>query len=302
MTPLAAADLDRIITNSADLMSAQYVFPETGTKLADLLRANLRDGRYAGAGVTELSALVTTDLQSANGDRHLRLKHHDDEIPDLPSEEMTVAMFAAQAARTLGGVAAVERLAGPNGTTVARIEINPILFPPTMAGDAVAGAMQVAAPADALVLDLRKTLGGDPTMVAFICGYLFDEPTHLIDIYERVGDRTTQSWSAPYVPGRRFGGTKPVFVLTSGTTFSGGEELAFDLQRRKRATVVGERTGGGAHPRVGHRLHPHLELTIPTGRALDPVAGDNWEGIGVLPDVEVPAEGALKAALDRLAG
>ncbi len=290
-------DIDLLITTSADLVESQYVFPEIGTTLAELLRANARAGRYAGADVPELSRRVTEDLQSANGDLHLRLKHHAEPIPDLPSEEMTIAMFTEQAARTLGGIAAVERLAGPNGASVARIEIHPLLFPPSMAGDAVAGAMQVAAGADALVLDLRGTVGGDPSMVAFLCSYLFDEPTHLIDIYQRVGDRTTQSWTQPYVPGRRFGGTRPVFVLTSRTTFSGGEELAFDLQRRGRATVIGERTGGGAHPRVGHRVHPHLELTIPTGRALDPEKGDNWEGTGVHPDVETPADEALRAAL-----
>jgi hypothetical protein len=293
-------DIDLLITTSADLVESQYVFPGIGVELAGLLRANARNGRYAGAGVPELSALVTDDLQSVNGDLHLRLKHHVEPIPDLPAEEMMVAMIAAQAARSLGGVAAVERLAGPDGATVARVEIDPLLFPPSMAGDAVSGAMQVAAGADVLILDLRKTLGGDPTMTAFLCGYLFDEPTHLIDIYERVGDRTTQSWTSTDVPGRRFGGTKPVFVLTSAATFSGGEELAFDLQRRGRATVIGERTGGGAHPRTGHRVHPHLELTIPTGRALDPVAGDNWEGTGVCPDVETPAGEALAAALTRV--
>src|SRR5689334_2960725 len=136
MNALAAPDIDRIVATAADLMSARYVFAETGAKLADLLRANLRAGRYAGADVTGLSALVTEDLQSANGDKHLRLKHHADEIPDLPSEEMMTAMFTEQAARALGGVAAVERLAGPNGGTVARVEIAPILFPPAMAGDA----------------------------------------------------------------------------------------------------------------------------------------------------------------------
>ncbi|GAA0898126.1 S41 family peptidase [Virgisporangium ochraceum] len=293
-------DIDRIVTSSARLIEEQYVFPEIGTKLADLLRANLREGRYADADVPGLSALVTADLQSANGDLHLRLKHHAEEIPDKPSEELTVAMFTERSARDLGGIAAVERLVAADGSTVARLEITPLLYPPSMAGDAMAAAMQLVATADVLVLDLRNTVGGDPTMVAFVCGYLFDEPTHLIDIYQRQGDRTTQSWSSPYVPGRRFGGTRPVFVLTSRRTFSGGEELAFDLQRTGRATVVGERTGGGAHPRGGHRMHPHLELTIPTGRALDPETGGNWEGTGVHPDVETPADEALATALRRV--
>jgi C-terminal processing protease CtpA/Prc len=107
------------------------------------------------------------------------------------------------------------------------------------------------------------------------------------------------------VPGKRFGGTKPVYVLTSPRTFSGAEELAYDLQQLGRAVVVGERTGGGAHPRRGFRVHPHLEATIPTGRAINPVSGTNWELVGVTPDLEVPADEALvhahREALRKLA-
>jgi C-terminal processing protease CtpA/Prc len=137
-------------------------------------------------------------------------------------------------------------------------------------------------------------------MAAFVCSYLFDEPTHLIDIYERDGDRTVQSWTLPHVPGERCGGTKPIVVLTSATTFSGGEGLAYNLQQHGRATVVGERTGGGAHPRIGIRLHPHLEFTVPNCRASHPGTGENWEGVGVAPDVEVPAADALATALARI--
>jgi hypothetical protein len=284
-----------LIETAAGLVAERYVFPDIGTRLDALLRERLAAGRYAGTDGVTLAERVTEDLQSINGDRHLRLKHHVEELPDLPGPEMMVAMFTAQAARTMGGIARVERLDG----NVALLEINPLLFPPSMAADAVAGAMQIVAPADALVLDLRRTVGGDPAMAAFLCSYLFDEPTHLVDIYQREGDRTVQSWTLPHVPGKRFGGTKPIHVLTGPTTFSGGEALAFHLQQHGRATVVGERTGGGAHPRTGHRLHPHLELTIPTGRPVHPGSGRNWEGVGVQPDVDVPAESALEVALAR---
>jgi C-terminal processing protease CtpA/Prc len=119
-----------------------------------------------------------------------------------------------------------------------------------MAGEAIVAVMQVVARADQLIIDLRRNAGGDPTTVALVCSYLFDEPTHLITISGRDGSRTFQSWTLPYVPGSRFGGVKPIWVLTSSSTFSGGEELAYDLQQHGRATIVGERTRGGAHPRT----------------------------------------------------
>jgi C-terminal processing protease CtpA/Prc len=208
--------------------------------------------------------------------------------------------MAAWAQRTAGGIARAEWLDG----NVGYLDLRPLLFPPSIAGEAVAAAMTLIAPADALLIDVRQCLGGDPGMVAMLCTYLFGaEPVHLIDMISRpAADGTAQirqSWTMPFAPGRHFGPDKPVFVLTSGTTFSGGEELAYDLQQLGRATVVGERTRGGAHPVEGFRIRPHLQATIPIARSLSPVSGGNWEGTGVLPDVPVAAGEALDAACLR---
>ena len=196
------------------------------------------------------------------------------------------------AERSLGGVPNLRALDGG----VALLELAPLLFPVEMSGEVVTAALTLVADAEALIVDLRNNRGGDPSTVALICGYLLDQPTHLNTMYFREGDRHDQSWSPAHVPGKRFGGTKPVFVLTSGRTFSGAEELAYDLQQLGRATIVGERTGGGAHPRRGFKVHAHLEATIPTGRAVNPISGTNWELVGVVPDIEVPEAEALERA------
>jgi len=94
---------------------------------------------------------------------------------------------------------------------------------------------------------------------------------------------------------KRFG-NKPVYALISKITFSGGEGFANILQTRKRATIIGEKTDGGAHPGASYRLHPHFEVFIPIGRAINPVTGTDWEGIGVTPDISIPPEQAFKAA------
>jgi C-terminal processing protease CtpA/Prc len=91
-------------------------------------------------------------------------------------------------------------------------------------------------------------------------------------------------------------------VLTSGQTFSGGEEVAFDVQDLDRGRVVGERTRGGANPREGFAVHPELELAVPVARAFSPRTGASWEGVGVAPDVECTAEEALDRALALLGG
>ena len=150
---------------------------------------------------------------------------------------------------------------------------------------------------DAIIFDLRDNRGGDPKMVAMIASYLFDDATHLNDLYNRKEDSTTQYWTLPYVPGEMLANT-PAFVLTSKSTFSGAEEFTYDLKELKRATIVGETTGGGAHPVSGHRIDDHFMIGIPFARAVNPVSKKDWEGTGVEPDVKVDASDALNRAIE----
>lgn len=162
-------------------------------------------------------------------------------------------------------------------------------------GVTATAAMNFLGNADAIIFDLRDNLGGDPKMVAFLATYLFAGPTHLSDLYDRKKDTTTQYWTLPFVPGKTMAG-KPIFVLTSKRTFSGGEEFSYDLKVLKRATIVGETTGGGAHPVAAHRIDDHFIIGVPFARAVNPTTNTNWEGVGVEPDVKVPAEEALDVA------
>ena len=161
--------------------------------------------------------------------------------------------------------------------------------------------MALVADADALVLDVRECRGGDPDTVQLLLSHLVgEEPVRLVDIESRV-EGLRQRWTHP-VATRRFGPDKPVVVLTSAATFSGGEEVAFDVQLLGRGQVVGERTRGGANPRQGIAVHPQLELAVPVARALSPRDGSSWEGVGVRPDLECPAHEALERALALLRG
>jgi peptidase S41-like protein len=287
-----------VLAGVIDLLRRHYVFPDVARELA----AKLADGRYPDLGdLPGLAAAVTADLQSVNGDKHLRLLYHADALPAGHGEDdVEMEQLRRWADSCCGGVARAERLPG----NVSHLDLRPLLFPTPVAGDLVAAAATLLATTDALLVDLRGCLGGEPGMVAMIMSYLVDEQLELTGTYERDSDRVRQLWTLPYVPGRRFGGAKPVFALTSATTFSGGEALAWDLRHRRKAVVVGETTRGGAHPRRGFRVHDHLEATIPVARAVDPQTGDNWEGTGVAPDVAVAAaearDTAYRMALQQL--
>ncbi|MEV5596383.1 S41 family peptidase [Streptomyces sp. NPDC052496] len=290
-----------VIDETVRLLTEHYVFPETAEQLAGLLQRRLAEGAYDVDDTEELARLVTTDLQSVNGDRHLRLKHHADPV----SPERGAATWDAMRRdfdTSLGGAPRVELLDGG----VAVVELAPMLFPLEWAAEPLSAALTLASRAQALIVDLRANRGGAPDTVAFVCSYLLDERTHLNTMYWHGDERSEQSWSLPHVPGARFGGSKPLYVLSSGSTFSAAEELAYNLQQLGRAVVVGERTRGGAHPCQGWTVHPHLEATVPVGRAVNPASGTNWEGTGVQPDVPCAAADSLDhahaLALGRLAG
>jgi C-terminal processing protease CtpA/Prc len=137
--------------------------------------------------------------------------------------------------------------------------------------------------------------------IGFISSYLFDKPVHLNDFFVRETGRRQSFHTTENVDGRRYGQSKPVYILTSNRTFSAAEEFTYNLKNLKRATIVGETTGGGAHPGGVRRINDHFGIWLPTGRAINPITGTNWEGVGIAPDIAVDPTEALPAAhLDAL--
>ncbi|MFD2083511.1 N-terminal domain of Peptidase_S41 [Actinopolymorpha cephalotaxi] len=294
---LSPQQIETVVASTADAVEAEFFAPSRGCAIAAHVRRLATEGHYTGlCDPAALAERVTADMQAVQPDLHLRLVFRPDGVIDQTDEAAEDAFWQEEARRTAGGVRGVHRLDGD----IALLDLAPALSDPRYGGEAIVAAMQLVADAAALVIDLRDNRGGTPEAVALICGYLFGpEPVHLIDVESAAG--THQHWTPAWVPGRRFGPDKPLLVLVSGWTFSGGEELAFDLQELGRARVVGEQTRGGAHPRVGVRVHSHLEATVPCARSVSPRSGTNWEGVGILPDLPVAADEALDVALRHLA-
>jgi hypothetical protein len=288
---LAAQVLDTqaradVIEAVIEQLGRAYVFPETADRMAADLRSRLGRGEYeASAAVQAFAERLTEDLQSISHDKHLRVRVGGP--PSVPAGGGSVMPPASPFGRT-------ERLDGD----VALVEITTFAMPPGQVRDAVRDVMTEAADARAIIFDLRRNGGGTPGLVALISSYIFDdEPVHLNSLYWRPSDTTQDFHTNPAVEGRRFGGEKPVYVLTSSRTFSAAEEFTYNLQTRKRAVIVGETTGGGAHP-GGFVALPHgLGMFVPSGRAINPITGTNWEGTGITPDVPVAADEALERAL-----
>jgi hypothetical protein len=300
-----AATRARVVDRAAVLLDSFYVFPDVAKRMGDSARAHLARGDYDryDSGLT-FAGRLADDFTAVSHDKHLRVNFAAGGLPpQFGAATAPAAPSADEVARERRRLEEencafekVERLVGNVGYLKFDAFNDADLCAPT-----VAAAMTFLAGTRAMIIDLRQNGGGQPKMVALVASYLFDRRTHLNDLWTRSTNTTQEFWTSDTVAGRRFGGAKPVFVLTSARTFSGAEEFTYDLKSLRRATIVGETTGGGAHPVRGRRIDDHFMIGVPFARAINPITRTNWEGVGVEPDTKVPAKDALGAALALLA-
>lgn len=299
---LDAATRREVLTEAAALIEARYVYPDRGSELAATLRSDAAAGRWDRLlNPEEFADAVTRRMRGLTGDGHLALDYREEALPDdaalAEAEYGTEEMERWYGAHINHGFRRIERLEGNVGYLDLRV-----FAPVAMAGDVAAAAMTLLAQSDALIIDLRQNGGGHGDMAALLAAYVLDGSREISGTYNRPQDRLTRSTTPAWVPGRRYGGDKPLYILISERTFSAAEGFAYDLQALGRATVVGERSGGGAHPFEYRPVHPHFVLSLAESRSINPVTGGDWQGTGVTPDEPAPAADALQRALELIAG
>ncbi len=296
---LDASKKQAIVDEVSALLNKEYIFADTAKKMEEALRAQLKGGNFdTAASAPAFAQAVSRVLSLVSKDGHIGFAFNPALAEDIrrlqgQSEEEAKRVRERrelEARRNNYGFRKVERLDGNVGYLDFRMFASP-----DQAGPTAIAAMNFLAHCDAIIVDLRQNGGGNPAQIQLISSYFFDKPVHLNDLYARAADRTENYWTLPYVPG-----PKPVdadlYILTSAGTFSGAEEFTYNMKNLKRGTVVGEKTGGGAHP-TGTRIVQHdFVLRVPYARAINPVSKTNWEGTGVTPDIAVPAAEAFDQA------
>lgn len=292
---LTAAQRKSIVETLIKELKAKYVFPEVAEKVGLALTAKLAKGGYeAATTVQDFAEALSKDLRELGKDGHFRVRFAPDFKPqdddEKPPTKEEIEEGRQQAARRAFGIAKVEQLPG----NIGYLDIRGF-GPAEFVGPAFSAAITLLSGTEALILDLRQNGGGQPESVAYLLSHFFPlgDSRHLNSIYNRPRDTTRQFWTSPSA-GPRY--ANPVYVLTSARTFSGGEECAYDFQTQKRATLIGETTGGGANPGGPVALGHGFLAFVPTGKAINPITRTNWEHVGVKPDVPVPAAEALRAA------
>jgi len=274
-----------------------YVFPDVAKEMEEFLRKKLKDGDYDS--ITDPRAFTRVlrgDLIKISQDRHFNVVYAPEpsmrmERPDPEEEKKREEQRIRQLEYDNYHFKKAERFDG----NVGYLRFDG--FADTLyAGDTAVAALQFLKNCEAIIIDLRYNGGGGADMIQLILSYFFKERTHINSWYIRREDKTVQSWTSTYVPGKKLLDTD-LYILTSSRTFSAAEEFIYDLKNLDRATLVGETTGGGGHMVTFERNDElKIEFKIPYNRAVNPYSGDNWEAKGIEPHVKCQAEEALDKA------
>ncbi|WP_052141217.1 S41 family peptidase [Pseudoalteromonas piratica] len=275
-----------------------YIFPKKAEQFAIHIKAQQAQKAFAKINDCDSFAnIINEQLMKITDDKHLHVVYSPHPIPDeTPESKAAFAAHEAEFMKSLNyGFEKVQRLPFNIGY------INLLLFAETaQGGPQLASAMNLLSYTNALILDLRESRGGEPAMVDLITSYFMDERTNTSDIYYRKEDRLEKRFTVNQVSGKHYGQQRPVYILTSQDTFSAAEDLAYTLKHLNRAVIIGEVTGGGAHPGDMIKLTSHFESFIPNGRSINPITKTNWEGVGVQPNIKTAADKALNAAQQHI--
>jgi hypothetical protein len=288
--PLDKDERQAVVTRAGELLADQYIYPDRALAAQARINQALAAGAYDG--ITDPAAFaqsVTDDLRAVLHDKHVRVAY------EGPQGQPAASQASASAPpSTEGGFVRVDRLKGNIGY------IKLLSFPfPGIFEPAAEAAMRDVAGTDALIIDMRDNGGGSAESDSYFGSFFFDpkKPVQLNSIVNRKAGTNefavTEFWTKP-APSPYL---KPVYILTSARTFSGGEAFVYDLQAQKRARIYGETTGGGANPGGGRHLNARFGMFIPNGRAENPITKTNWEGTGVVPDMPMDAKLAFQAAM-----
>ncbi len=268
-----------VIEQVVELVNDNYVFPDVAKTTGESLVKKLKEGRFDNdSTIAAFAKSLTEEVQLINHDKHMRIRPQTAGSPGVFNNSTNDAGFKE-----------VKML----DNNIGYIDLR-LFFPPSIAAPVADKSFKELAGAKAIIIDLRNNGGGSPDMVQYLCSYFFDKKIHLNSLYSRLTNSTREFWTIDV------NGTKmpdiPLFILTSKRTFSGAEEFSYNMQTQKRATLIGETTGGGANPGGIFRINDDLGIFIPTGRAINPITGTNWEGVGVKPAIAVPVDEALEKA------
>lgn len=286
--------VENIIDSISGLLNQYYVFPDVAKKIEVQLKAEFTKGSFNSIKSDEdLAEKIHLEMESIAKDLHLRFWVAGNSIPSVLNRKRN-ANYNYQNVSDIQEFGFLRT--GKMDNDIGYLEI--FGFPPINSSkESIDAAMKCLTDSKVLIIDVRRNGGGMPEAIRYICSYFFEEPTHINSIYWRYLDKMEDFITLKEVSGRKMSDI-PILVLTSSNTVSGGEEFAYNIQTQKRGVLIGEVTAGGANP-CDVINFDKFRISIPTGRAINPITKTNWEGTGVKPDYETEASEALELAREK---
>ncbi len=291
----------RVIAAVAREVVEKYIFPDIAEKIKEYILSMQKKGEYRDLKTAEdLSHRLEQDLRKVSKDRHFRMGYSPETAERIITMSSRTDKEKAAAEKKLEeeeakinyGFRAVKILPGNIGYLDLRY-FGKHTYRPAL--QTSVHAMNFLSNSNAVIVDLRRNGGGQPKVIQFLCSYFLKPGIHLNTLHYRYKNLNEQLWTLPYVPGKRMI-DKDLYILISSWTFSGGEAFAYHLKHLKRATLIGEKTRGGAHDEIRISPGDGFVLQIPVGRAVNPVTHSNWEGVGVSPHIQINSKDALDKA------
>lgn len=282
-------------------LTANYVFPDVARKIAPVLLEHLKRGDYDSATTKEeFASKLTGDLVKVSGDLHFSVGADPEWVAEFKGQSDPAVKIRTQKEELSRleesnfGFDEVARLNGNIGYVRFSYFANPEL-----AYDTAASVMRFLGNTDAIIIDLRYNNGGYLEMAQLLASYFFssEKDQLLFDYYYNEDGKRIErgQWVLPGLPGKRMV-DKPVYILTGSTSFSSAEWFSYTLKKLGRATLIGERTAGGAHPVARKPINDDFFVQVPIGQIRDPVDHGDFEGVGVQPDIQSPSIQALAVA------
>ncbi|MGD2086412.1 MAG: S41 family peptidase [Candidatus Aminicenantes bacterium] len=294
------AELKSDVVNGVNkILVNNYIFPDTAKEMAEYTSTQHKEGKYDSIDdVNRFARVLTQDLRSISKDKHIRVTYSPETVRRIrtrnsksPEDRERERKERLERERRRNfGFKKLEILEGNIGYLDLRG-----FSGANEASETIISAMNFLANADAVIIDLRNNGGGNPFTIQIISSYFLREYTHLNSFEWRGEDTIRQFWTLRYVPGKKMYDTD-LYILTSSRTFSAAEEFTYNLKNLKRATIVGETTGGGAHPGGSRIVNDYFLVWVPSGRAINPITKTNWEGKGIEPHISVARDKALDKA------
>ncbi len=287
-------DLQSTMKRVPELIADHYLDKDKGKQIAEKLKAIFHSGKYDKFyDRMEFVNELTIDLREISQDGHVFIVDRQENIDFKPeTNEMKVELKDDY---TYFELTKFENIDGIEGNKCPKLqEVKQAL-----------DQIRKSNP-KAIIIDLRRNSGGSLYMMAYIASHFIKPSIGLGQNTYRDVITQEELQTFPVAPVKTLSEEElplqermleqPIFILTSNGSFSAAEALTYHLREHRKATVIGETTGGGAHVNKLFEVNDDFFIAVSFGDYVLKSGEKNWDGDGLAPDIQTNAKDALLEA------